>query len=274
MNLAEKFCPSFIFAKDESYFPCSIEFLLANSDLRNSKEILRVSPTIDDLLKYNSKDTFLDIKNLEGDILNLQNNPVYYHILPLSQKEKKETLIQYYLMYPFNAPKFVSNLNVCLGDNIAERFDKTPNCLKCMYAGDHKYDLEHVDVLLDENNELKSVYFGAHRESDGVWKNKKDISFFEETHPVAYVASGGHGFYPWEGTTYRIFCCANDTTSNGYMLNSKKLVNLEDEKWNTEFVGTFETLGAGDTPKNHTYYNYKIEKSTNFFKRVFLPCIN
>lgn len=267
MDLAKKHVPYFIFANDESYYPCSFEYLLRNSDLRIKDTIVKVGPSMEDLMNNNTPETYLDIKSLEGELPENINVPVYYHILPLANNE---TLIQYYLMYAFNAPKFVTNLNKCLGDTIAERYEKTPGCLKCMYKGDHKYDLEHVDVLLDEKGNKKSVYYGAHRECDGLWVNNTDDV---DGHPLAYVSSGGHGHYPTNKTAYRIFCCANDYVSSGYVFQPKTLIDLETEKWNTDYVGGLEYVNTGDTPKKHTYYNNKIDKSTNWFKRLFCPCV-
>lgn len=267
MDIAKKHVPYFIFAEDESYYPCSFDYLLKHSDLKINDKIIKVGPDLEDVMNNNTPETYLDIKSLEGELPDNINVPVYYHILHMNNNE---TLIQYYLMYAFNAPKFVTNLNKCLGNNVAERYENTPNCLKCMYKGDHKYDLEHVDVLLDEKGNRKSVYYGAHRECDGVWIDEPDMV---EDHPIVYVSLGGHGNYPFNETIYRIFFCANDYVSSGYVFQPRVLLDLDNEKWNTDYIGGLEYVNTGDTPKKHTYYNYKIEKSTNWFRRIFCPCV-
>lgn len=90
----------------------------------------------------------------------------------------------------------------------------------------HRADAEHVTVVLDGGTrQIKKIYYGSHGRHEGLWlpADHPDIEFVGGTHPVFYVAKGGHGLYPMKGIGnkktirngryIRIFGAADDEVS-------------------------------------------------------------
>lgn len=103
----------------------------------------------------------------------------------------------------------------------------------------HECDVEHVvqEFTIDENNSvtLNRMFFSTHGSAEGIWLDAQDATknynniriSFEGTHPVVFIAKGGHGSYPREGTYVRIFGFANDRTQ-------------KDIRWTPKWVRLYE----------------------------------
>lgn len=92
----------------------------------------------------------------------------------------------------------------------------------------HACDIEHVkmELVWDTNHEnliLSRIFYAAHGSEEGLWMDvlhpennpSNESVTFENGHPVVYIAQGGHGCYPSQGTYVRIFGFANDKTEKG-----------------------------------------------------------
>lgn len=284
------FAPILKIHRNEQYKPLGINFLLNNSKLmKGPKEenIVVISPKEDDLKTYNTREHYLSYSSEvyfgeNHDEKNVYHSEMYSHSYQIPEetsfrnykatKERKLFIIQYFFMYGYNAPK------------------KVYEC--CCSLGDHAYDLENMDILIEEiGNDTKEyqvleVRFGCHRETDGMWKKWQDVEksvFDGNERVVAYVALGSHGLYPDKGQNFcnenfgyaRIFWAANDYLDSEGNLWFPDNVKSFDENdvfsWN-DFVGGFEKYQDGDTPKQHTYYGNSPTFSTNWFLRIFCPC--
>lgn len=324
--IQKQFAPIIKIHKAEKYKPAGIDFLLQKSVLMSgappSQTMIMMNPTQVDLLTHNSRENYLNFleeafdgentvdNSQENPQANSQENsqenqkyaiPMYSHgyRIPNGKKFRSWTsseefplvIVQYFFLFGYNGAKKM--FDVC-----------------CCERGEHVYDLENLDVLLafptveqDQLNPEKyrplEVRFGAHRETDGVWKSWDAIEK-SGTHPIAYSAIGSHGLYPDIGCTFlpivscipcipcisivpcsstkygfpRIFCAANDYVDskgvNWLPMNVQSFDDI-DQGWN-EFIGGFETYQTGDSPKQHTYYGNSPEFSSNWFLRLCCPC--
>eukprot|EP01062_Namystynia_karyoxenos_P051865 TRINITY_DN409_c0_g2_i1.p1 TRINITY_DN409_c0_g2~~TRINITY_DN409_c0_g2_i1.p1 ORF type:complete len:708 (+),score=208.41 TRINITY_DN409_c0_g2_i1:76-2124(+) len=75
----------------------------------------------------------------------------------------------------------------------------------------------HGLTLGDFHYALHSVWYHCHREIDGTLKLAGEAKLHSDGHPVAYVATRGHGHYCKAGTWPRIFGTANDVCGEGYL---------------------------------------------------------
>lgn len=79
--------------------------------------------------------------------------------------------------------------------------------------GYHKYDVESIFVLFDEQNQPLSVYFGAHGLGQGTWMSWNECECENGVLHV-YVALNSHATYPISKTVIRGLGFANDYTSS------------------------------------------------------------
>jgi len=107
------------------------------------------------------------------------------------------------------------------------------NFLRFDVRNEHEGDLEHVTLEIDKNTKkLKRIYFGSHGRTEGMWldADNPDIQW-QGTHPIVFVAEGGHGNYPKAGTYVRIYGLANDQTNKGIKWDPKfNLVYKNDDE--------------------------------------------
>lgn len=115
----------------------------------------------------------------------------------------------------------------------------------------HESDVEHItQEFIKEKGvwTLSRIFYAAHGSEEGLWLNTKDASknplhtkvTFESTHPVVYIAKGGHGCYPEQGTYVRIFGFANDRTDKNSIRWTPSWVRLyepEEQAFNPELHG-------------------------------------
>lgn len=147
---------------------------------------------IEDCVKFGSNPALNKDKN--GNLA----TPAYVVASEIGDK----IYLQYMTFYGFNAPYDIGPFKGDVMD----------------FQNAHESDLEHITLEFDKTTQkLTRIYYGSHGSTEGMWlnANNPDIEYVSETHPVAYVARGGHGIYPREGTYVRIFGVANDVTDKG-----------------------------------------------------------
>lgn len=198
MDIINKYSPVIYFHPDERYFPISADFLLKNStvkDFTDNQTIIH--PTNRELYNISQKHNF---KYLEGLILSFDEY-IYKGEIPITK-------------IPIYAIKRTINNLIYITYIVMFAFNGDYNILNIKKAGSHPGDLEHITLELDQNENLKRVYFSAHGNLDGRTVNASDIEY-ENGKIVAYCALNGHGFYPKSGFAFRIGGLANDYLAKG-----------------------------------------------------------
>lgn len=135
----------------------------------------------------------------------------YVKVDPVNDQGKAYiTYIFFYgLNFPYQLKLPISNIPLPPGEILNE----------------HECDIEHIVEEFDvSNNELvlSRIFYAAHGSAEGLWfdilhpeNNSKNehVTFEDHTHPIVYIAKGGHGCYPQPGNYVRIFGFANDETN-------------------------------------------------------------
>lgn len=230
-ELVDKYKPIFYLDRNEKYFPASISFFydlpLFNKDQKlydktNEEIISSITPNF-------TKDIFIDIPKdkLIGNP-NLNEVEIYAII-----KETENTIdIYYIILYPFNYGKTVLNLK---------------------HTGDHQGDVEMIIVELDkQTQEINRVFYGSHALEDGRWVKKEDVEF-QGTHPIVYVAFGGHGNYPKSGAAFRFFGLGNDLLRKGKKWEPNVVILENDHPW-LKFRGLIGRDGVSNIPDKSWMY--------------------
>lgn len=140
-----------------------------------------------------------------------------------------------------------------------------------LQSGYHVADLEHVTIKLDkqktslfmndytsnilfkqnidknglrealgEKNPITAIYYGSHGDKDGYWMPGSHSHVgYEGTHPLVYVAKGGHGNYPRAGAYVRVGGTANDETERGIRWEADPVLILPetDPNFDAETMG-------------------------------------
>jgi hypothetical protein len=133
----------------------------------------------------------------------------------------------------------------------------------------HEFDLEHITLELNKDSrQMERIYFACHGSAEGVWLPAKhpDIAY-EGTHPVAYVAFGGHGLYPRMGTHVRIYGFANDITCKGkrWLPQLVLLYPKNDPRFNAKTMGwvyhpgDYGRRGVDSLARKDWFYNMEAE---------------
>lgn len=127
-------------------------------------------------------------RDVRGDL----TTPVYV----VTSQAQNKIYIQYIYIYGFNGPYDIGPIS-------GDKFD---------IQNAHEGDIEHITLELNKDTKnIERIFYGSHGSHEGFWLNKNQAPF-EGEHPIAYVALGGHGNYPREGTYVRIYGIANDIT--------------------------------------------------------------
>lgn len=224
--LIKKYAP-ILYLCNERYYPIAAEdyFTAPNTQLvyypdhkkspKNQKTIVlpkgevTMEKIYENRTKYSGKDYFFEIEKCTefgsnpkqfSDAQGNLTTPIYVTFT----KHNGKLYIVYAFIYGFNGayPIYAPGINVPIlkGDIAAEQ-------------GAHEFDIEHITVELNSDNQLERIFFAAHTKAEGVWITAKDPNLtFEGTHPVVHVATNGHGSYPRAGTHVRIFGFGNDIT--------------------------------------------------------------
>ncbi len=111
----------------------------------------------------------------------LQSVPCYFHAK--ERPNNSGIVIQYIFMYAHQGPMLPENWIT----------DLLP---KIMDIGVHEGDVEHLDVYLDNNDQLQWVYYSAHGSKPfGEMLSASEVPLKEGTHPIAYAAKYGHALH-------------------------------------------------------------------------------
>lgn len=193
MDLIRKYAPEVRFHKDEKYFPMAMSNFLPYVDLRdqNGKVILNKgevnATTMANFKDEKYKDYYLGFadnsmkEGVKKDKDNRIHAPVYVNFVPTDDG----AVIQYIFFYPFNGPFQMGKLGPISG--LVNRVTKIGD------IGEHEGDIEHINVRLDSNLNLKDVYYARHRPGlDGGYDNPELVG----THPVVYQSKYGHASHP------------------------------------------------------------------------------
>lgn len=185
-ELAERYAPIMHYHADELYRPIAVDFALAHGDLVHYLATFQVRDqaaplTVQDLLKpeFNRTDRWIDLPGDESDgdddearataYRNLGGpslSPLAYARIycPPTPHPKYSAAIQYWFFYYDNP----------------------------WYLNRHEGDWEMVQVMLDHDQNPIAMGFSTH--FTGVKRPWATINK-QNTHPLVYVAEGGHGSY-------------------------------------------------------------------------------
>lgn len=256
--LVHKYRPVVYLDNKETCFPVSAEFIMANSELKNKNTGDIIVPMgelstyiLKDHIEHESRDMQINtahdaLSGVEPGVnsVNLKQVPFYYTIYATD----KYHVIQYCFMYAYNAPYKLCGL-------------------KCLKAGAHGGDFEHITVYVNKSdNKIDKIYYSAHGRWGGKYVDMNDIKF-ENGRPVVYSSRGSHGCYWRPQTTFRIYCCANDITEAGYRWDPGFIVNLEEVPWKN-FKGDVGTIPIF---QNQGWYQNENGQNANCCIRIFIP---
>jgi len=180
---AKRFAPIVSFHQFERFFPCSIDWLLQRSVLKdhNNATFSIQSPTQADLASHSLDNYYLDINDdaYAGWAPNFQGGPVQAPMYVTAQEWDDCIEITYCMLYAFQGGE------TCRGWLPEASF----NCIVYDF-GKHQGDLEWVSVLVTKDySQVIAVGFAAHG----------DVTFYppgqyltEGEHPLVRVALNGH----------------------------------------------------------------------------------
>lgn len=142
--------------------------------------------------------------SIEGHRDSEGNFTVPVHVLVFSAADGEHWYLQVITFYGYNAPYDVRIAGITLMSG--DKYD---------FQNAHEADLEHVTLEIHTATDtITRIFYGAHGAAEGMWVKQGEFQM-EGTHPVVYVARGGHGSYPRAGTWVRVFGFANDVTNKG-----------------------------------------------------------
>lgn len=184
LELIKKYAPLVWLHPDEAYWPSSIEFDIAGSELRKQvgEKDEQVLPqgqvTIENIGNYPGREYFL--KQVDSATKFGQKCvksgactvPVYVNFVP---KPTGEIVIQYWFHYGFSGA--LSGLRLT----------------RALDIGTHYGDWEHVVVFLNAEGTIEKMFYARHGQNkDGEIVAAKDIQF-DNGHPIVWSALYGHG---------------------------------------------------------------------------------
>lgn len=196
-EIAERYRPKFWFHAAEEYLPVAFDDLMLQSRLLSTVDstyIMSKNP-LESNLEYLQKVCDYSIGNnaCKFDVpLNLYKGSYHAPIYACVRETPNMYTIVYVVSFAYNPA------TVCFGS-----------------FGAHAVDNERVTVRVDKNTmQIIDMYFGAHQENDGVWRQKGE--FLEHGgRPVVFVAKASHAMYPTPGTYVYAFGFANDHCGYG-----------------------------------------------------------
>jgi hypothetical protein len=251
----KKILPVFYFHKNEKTFPMDCEKYITKCRLcfgdKNKYEIIAsndklTTTNIDKFEYFGSKSSLDDKWTLQVVDNNFSDNLIDDAPIYIKEHIRDDGNIEIYVILFFH----------CSGGY--KIFNRT--------AGYHDADIEHVTILTNKNYEIIKVYFGAHRSKDGMWVDKKDITF-ENGRPVVYCALNSHAFYPKPITYHRIYFFANDICGKHVKWDATNITLLDSQDWFNYggFWGNFSV----NSMKKKSWFNNETTISTTYFKRLF-----
>lgn len=202
-TLIDKWSPIVYLHPEEKYFPCSVDWLNANSVLidHNTQPPTIIQPVSNTAL-YNVSSKYNFERRVSGDIVQSFTSELYPGQIPINQVPiyalvrslNDKLYITYVFFYAKNGEYSILGLS---------------------NAGQHPADIEHITVELNsDGSQLLRVLYSAHAPKDARWVKAENVPT-EDGKIVVYSAVNGHGLYPSEGTVFRLFGLTNDYTEKG-----------------------------------------------------------
>jgi hypothetical protein len=226
-ELVKKFTPVLWLHSDEKYFPCSIEWMLANSTLKDFNTNTVISPvTHRDLFNIAQKYDFK--RRADGDVVLHYPPDTFRGESPLSR------VPCYALVREQGDFLYVTYLFIFI-------YNGEYNILGLAEAGGHPGDIEHITVEVRKSDGgLSRVFFSAHGTKDGRWVPASQLEYLNGK-IVCYVALNGHGLYPHEGTVLRLAGVGNDQLDKGFLWEPRALefFSRSNPSFNPDTMGFF-----------------------------------
>lgn len=163
------------------------------------------------------------------------NHPVY--VVTFEHKEKIH--VQYLLLFGVNrAYKPFSPWSEKFFSAITKLKSVKKELEKSSVLNKHQCDLEHFTVVLNKKTlKPEKYFFSSHGKTEGFWLSADHSEVeYEGTHPVVYLAKGGHGTYNKEGVYMRIHGIANDETAKGirWIPQLVRVYDINDNRFDIE----------------------------------------
>ncbi len=169
-----KFAPVIKLHPEEYYEFKEISGLMDYSNLMNGEELISGAPTKTNNISNlsNSRDYSMDFVNIDvNEPYDLPDPNIFLNYSPtiysrIEEDEYGFKHLQYFFFFPFQNYKHMN----------------------------HEGDWEYVEVILNSANKIHSVtyYFSVFAET---YFDNTLLDFFNETHPIVYVAKGSHNTY-------------------------------------------------------------------------------
>jgi hypothetical protein len=178
---AARFAPVVGFHVNENFFPCSIDWMLERSTLRNKEDggFHRHQPKQSDLAEFSEHKYFLDIDHAAWHGQPLDGKKVTAPMYVAAQEWDDCIEITYVMLYAYQGGQ------TCRGLKIGQHFNAITNDY-----GKHQGDLEWVTVQVSKDYEkVLGVGFASH--GDVAYYAPQDC-LMEGTHPHVRVALNGH----------------------------------------------------------------------------------
>ena len=200
------FAPIFYLHPQETFYPCSMDWLIEHSTLvekpneTGPEKIIGTIPLTNQQLFDVSIGRDKGITSMWFEYpeiccsgQDLDSVPIYGHKVDENETYQR---ISYGIIYGYNGPKKV---------------------LGCIPVGAHYGDVEHVTVEINKiTHTINRVFFAAHTSTEGRWVDAKDLEIDELTgRPVVYIAVNSHACYPRAGRVIRFCGFGNDNTAKG-----------------------------------------------------------
>ena len=264
-KLIDHYSPIVYLHSKETYFPCSIEWLLDKSTLIDFNSNTQIKqPSQKDLYDISQKYNFTD--KTDGSIIlsfdkqyytgqnNLSDVPVY----ALSKIRDGKLYVTYIFLYAYNGSYDILGL---------------------FKIGTHEGDIEAITAEFSLEGKLLRVFFGAHGIQDGQWIDASLIEY-ENGHIVCYSALSGHGLYSTPGSAILLKGFATDKTNKGFKWFPKvsMLYYKDDPRFNVNTMGWSiynGRIGGRDNIKNtdgikgiysKNWYHQGLNTEKNYYK--------
>ncbi len=222
--LASTYAPVLHFARDEMFYPTSVEYIISSSVLKRrlpdgSSIVVDLAPTPDSLGSYASYDLFLDNKlgtfdAISADYSSRADSIGYYAYVHVASSDSS-TVIQYWLFYAYNNGPI----------------------------NNHQGDIEVLEIFLDSSGSPQKALFSQHGAGENaVWGDVEKSG----NHPVVYVAQGSHANY-FRSYQGRIGI-ENDIVGGGGITiktDDLNLVVLDSQSW-LNFAGRWGYWGTDE----------------------------
>lgn len=189
-TLLEKYSPILFMHDGEEFFPISIENMLNHSNLINSR----------------TGELIVDLGKLNPDVLMDNDNPIYS--IDLQEDAEPSDCKAGLPVSGGNLPSFeiwFNDKNVVYG---REGVDKGQKFLQYWFfyiyndwQNKHEGDWEMIQILFPENDDSKpeKITYSYHEGGKTFDWDDENIQKFGNTHPVVYVAKGGHSSWSTVG---------------------------------------------------------------------------